>query len=212
MKKKILITLLILLSFTACKSNLCNPNSTFIPSQAMDRRCMKIEKEEDAKDPDACKESPEYINAQKKRSEISAKGKVHTPEYREAQNKILNFTFETSHVSPAKCQALIDRSRKRCDALPPAKDEDWIPLSGNIFVSNGKPVAQDGKPLPKCSECKSCTPAEPTTPPTPVQPQPQQAPVTPPQTTQPSTTTKSAHKTLPPLPIPPPEPPPQPTL
>ncbi len=192
-KTKILIALLILLSFTACKSNLClndRSYSTLLPSTAVDRRCRKIRQEEKAKDPDACKVKPEYENDFVKQYDLK----------------------EKAYISPEKCQALIDRSRKRCDALPPAKDEDWIPLSGNIFVSNGKPVAQDGKPLPKCSKCKSCTPAEPTIPPTPVQPQPQQAPVTPPQTTQPPAPTTSTPKTLPPLPIPPPEPPPQPTL
>ncbi len=192
MKTKILILLLIPLSFTACKSNLCSNDrsySTLLPSTAVDRRCRKIEQEEEAKNPGVCEKKPEYKNVMRTSSNA----------------------HEIS-VSWEKCEALSKRVYNKCKALPPAKPEDWIPLSGNIFVSNDKPVAQDGKPLPKCSECKSCTPAEPTTPPIPVQPQPQQAPVTPPQTTQPPTTTKSAPKTLPPLPIPPPEPPPQPTL
>ena len=146
---KQIIFLLIIFSLISCKdhNSFCIKDKSIShtnASTAIDIRCVKIKQEERAKNPDACKKKPGFNDAIKT---------IHTKK-------------EELYVSWSKCQAQKQTEKNRCDTLPPAKPEDWVPSSGSFFnfgndwvMINGKRVKKSTLPL--CSKCEKCKPVAP---------------------------------------------------
>ncbi len=178
---KTIIFLLMIFYLISCKSNnyLCLRDKSYYSQKnahtAIDKRCMQIKKEERAKDPEACRKNPGF---------------------EEDALKAIKARKEEVYVSWDKCKVQRAKENRRCNTLPPAKPEDWIPLSGSIFnfgddwvVINGERIKKSDLPkCPKCENCKLVSP--PLLPPQSVTQKKPVSPIQPPATTTPKPTTQ----------------------